>query len=138
VRFDETIGFLLLASVVWTFFESFNPGAGSMLAGLFGWKAYVFYMPLFLIVPALFRSTDELDRFLRYYVALALPVGLLGAAQFSAGPDSPLNVYAAGVESPGSEEANIATFGEDSYVRITGTFSYISGYSAYLVVMLTL
>src|SRR6266446_10306066 len=60
VRFDETIGFLLLASVVWTFFQSFNPGAGSMLAGLFGWKAYVFYMPLCLMVPALFRSTDEL------------------------------------------------------------------------------
>lgn len=137
VRFGEGLNFLLVFSVAWTFFQSFNPGTGSLTAGLFGWRAYVLYIPLCFMVPALFRSTDELDRFLRYYIALALPVTLLGVAQFSAPTDSPLNVYALGASDSGEEEV-IAVFGEDQFVRVTGTFSYISGYAAYLIVTLGL
>jgi hypothetical protein len=134
--FREGMQLLLFAAVIWTFFQSFNYGPGSLSAGLFGWKAYVFYMPLMLMVPELFESTEELERSLRYYLVLALPVCALGVAQFYSPPDSPLNVYAPGADP--NESSNIAVFGEDALVRITGTFSYISGYGAYLVVVLAL
>jgi len=133
---SEGLRMVLALAAGWTFLESFNPGTGSATAGLFGWKAYVFYVPLCFMVPALFRDAEALDRFLRWYVVIALPVGVLGAAQFSAGVDSPLNVYAPGTTI--GEATNIAVFGEDQFVRVTGTFSYISGYSAYLIAMLAL
>jgi O-antigen ligase len=137
-RFGEGMNWLLLAAVTVTFLESFNSDTGSLVAGLFGWKAYVMYMPLCFMVPAMFRTPEEAERFLHYYLALALPVCLLGVAQFAAPADSPLNVYAPGAAGALAQESDIATFGEDAYVRITGTFSYISGFGTYLVVVLAL
>jgi hypothetical protein len=134
--FSEGLSLLLLLAVTWAFFESFNFGTGSTAAGLFGWKAYVMYVPLCFMVPDLFRSEAELAQYLRCYLAIALPVCILGVAQFSAGADSRLNVYAAGADP--SESGTIAVFGEDALVRITGTFSYISGYGTYLDVSLAL
>src|ERR1041385_610709 len=136
-RFPSGLTILLLCAAAGTFLESFNSDTGSLVAGLFGWKAYVMYMPLCFMVPALFRTREELEVFLRYYLLLTLPVCLLGAAQFAAPPDSPLNVYAPGI-SGASEASDVATFGEDSFVRVTGTFSYISGYGVYLLVVLGL
>src|SRR5436309_6117797 len=46
LRIPESLSFLLVAAAVWTFLESFNPGTGSLLAGFFGWKAYIMYLPL--------------------------------------------------------------------------------------------
>jgi hypothetical protein len=136
--FGEGLNTLLVCAAGWTFLESFNFENGSLLAGLFGWKSYVMYIPLCFMVPALFDGERALAQSLRYYLAIALPVGLLGVAQFSAGSDSPLNVYAAGADSGSGDSGNIAIFGEDAYVRITGTFSYISGYGTYLTVTLAL
>src|SRR5947208_424934 len=62
VRFGEGLSLALTASLVWAFFQSLNPGTGSLLAGLFGWRAYAIYVPLCFIVPALFRTADELER----------------------------------------------------------------------------
>jgi hypothetical protein len=96
----------------------------------------VIYLPVCFLVSDLFRNADELRRFLQLYCGLALPVALLGVAQFYAPPDSPLNVYAHSASA--GEEFRVAVFGEDEYVRVTGTFSYISGYSSYLVVIVAL
>src|ERR1041385_520254 len=137
-RFPSGLTILLLCAAAGTFLESFNSDTGSLVAGLFGWKAYVMYMPLCFMVPAMFRTPEEAERFLHYYLALALPVCLLGAAQFAAPADSPLNVYAPGAAGALAQESDIATFGEDAYVRITGTFSYISGFGTYLVVVVAL
>src|SRR5436309_1714962 len=56
--FREGMQLLLFAAVIWSFFQSFNYGPGSLSAGLFGWKAYVFYIPLMLMVPELFESIE--------------------------------------------------------------------------------
>jgi hypothetical protein len=133
----STLTLLLFCSVCWTFLESFNLGTGSLAAGLFGWKAYVIYMPLCFMLSDLFPTSKDFETFLRWYILLALPVTLLGVAQFNAGADSPLNTYAPGVSGT-ADVSDIAAFGEDSYVRITGTFSYISGYCSYLNVILAL
>jgi hypothetical protein len=63
---------------------------------------------------------------------IAIPIAILGFVQSAAGPDSFVNVYASY-----SEDAAVATrFGEDySLARTSGTFSYISGYTAYLTIM---
>jgi len=111
--------------------QVFNTRLSSVAVGLFGFKAYLLYVPLCFMLRDLFRSSEELQSFLKWYLLLVIPVGALGTLQFFSPPNSPINTYVAG------EEADIATFGgpdEIARARITGTFSYISGYTAYLTV----
>ena len=109
----------------------FNPSLPSPLVGLLGFKAYFLYVPLLWIVPAAYRTEREIGQVVRRYLLLALPVGALAAAQFFAPADSPLNTYAR----TGGEAGTIITFGAVQRVRVTGTFSFITGYSAYLQVV---
>lgn len=108
----------------WCAFQIFNPSLGSPIIGLFGLKAYLFYIPLMWMIPTLFESQEELYQFLRNYLLLVIPVAILAIAQFFSPTNSPLNVYAAGAVK------QVATAGEN--VRVTGTFPYISGYSTYM------
>ena len=80
------------------------------------------------MLPNLFQSEEELYKFLRSYLLLVIPVGILGIAQFLSPPSSPLNIYA------NEEGLAKATFGATNLVRVTGTFSYLSGYAVYLIV----
>jgi hypothetical protein len=95
--------------------------------GILGFKAYFLYVPLLVILPAVFPDSASLARFLRRYVLIAIPVGLLAMAQFFSPANSFLNTYARG----GVESAT--TFGSSNFVRVTGTFSYITGFSSYLL-----
>lgn len=112
--------------------QIFNPALPNVLVGILGFKAYFLYVPLLWVVPAAFRTDRELARFLKRYVLLAIPVGLLAVAQFRSGSDSALNVYARG------NTTEITTFGSSTQVRVTGTFSYITGYSSYVLTMVIL
>ncbi len=106
-----------------------NPNFGSPIQGLFGLKMYFMYLPLVFIMPRLFRSEEEAVRQLTWFVWIAVPICLLGLAQWRAGPDSPLNVYA-NVSESGRGPAG---FGFGDKVRITGTFSYIAGHTTFLL-----
>ncbi len=108
--------------------EIFNPALPNLLVGIFGFKAYFFYVPLIFVLPAAFRNDSELHLFLWRYCLLAIPVGLLAIAQFFSPSSSLLNTYARS-----SEDAYVVTFGSSSYVRVTATFSFITGYTAYLL-----
>jgi hypothetical protein len=113
--------------------EIFNPELPNVLVGIFGFKAYFFYVPLIFVLPAAFRSDAELHLFLWRYSLLAIPVGLLGIAQFFSPSTSILNTYARS-----SEDAYVATFGSSTFVRVTATFSFITGYTAYLLTAIVL
>ena len=116
--------------------QIFNPKLPNLLVGIFGFKAYFLYVPLIFVLPAAFASDRELIVFLRRYILLSIPVGILGVAQFFSPSSSALNTYARADEAT-SAMANgsgyVSTFGSSQYVRVTATFSYISGYSSYLV-----
>ncbi len=110
--------------------EIFNPNLPNTLVGILGFKAYFLYVPLVWVVPAAFEDDRELARFLSRYSLLAIPIGLLALAQFASPASSRLNTYARG----GGEAGLITTFGSSQQVRVTGTFSYISGYTSYLLI----
>jgi hypothetical protein len=129
------ISALLAAAALFGLLEVLNPRLPNLLVGVLGFKAYFFYVPLLWVVPAAFSSPGELAVFLRRYVLLAIPVGLLATAQFFSSPTSFLNTYAR----PGDGEIFYATtFGSSNFVRVTGTFSFISGYTSYLLAMVIL
>jgi hypothetical protein len=121
----------LVASAGFGLLEIFNPNLPNLLVGALGFKAYFFYVPLLYVMPAAFSSDVELARFLRRYTLISIPVGLLAMAQFFSPGSSPLNTYARGGDEGGGGSL-ATTFGSSSFVRVTGTFSYISGYASYL------
>lgn len=127
---------ILLMSALIGLLQIFNPNLPNLLVGVFGFKAYFFYTPLLFVLPAAFADDAELYRFLRRYALIAIPVGVLATAQFFSPASSALNTYARSTQ----ETAYVATFGSSTHVRVTATFPFITGYTAYLLatVILTL
>jgi hypothetical protein len=120
---------LLVAGAFLGLLQIFNPNLPNLLVGILGFKAYFFYVPLIFLLPTMFRTDQELMVQIHRYLLLAIPVGLLAVAQFFSPPGSVLNTYAR----PDADAAGIATFGSSTYVRVTATFSFISGYTSYLL-----
>ncbi len=123
------INLVTFIAALWCAFHALNPSLGSPLVGILGLKSYVLYIPLMWMMPALFQSEEDLYKFLRSHLLLAIPVGLLGIIQFFSPVSSPINTY-----TPGST-AEVATFGTAGLntVRITGTFPYVNSYTGYLI-----
>jgi hypothetical protein len=119
---------LLAAAALFGLLEVFNPGLPNLLVGIFGFKAYFYYVPLLFVVPAAFPNDAAVHRFLWRYALIAIPVGLLAVAQFFSPASSFLNTYARS-----NEDAYVATFGSSTYVRVTSTFSFITGFTTYLL-----
>jgi hypothetical protein len=123
----SSVALLLSFAAAYGALQIFNPELPSILLGLFGFRSYFIYVPLVLVLPAVFPTDSSLIRFLRRYLLLAIPTGLLACLQFFSPMSSPLNAYVRG----GIED--VMSFGTSSYVRVTSTFSYISGYTSYLL-----
>jgi hypothetical protein len=125
---------VILTLSFWFFLlEVANPNSPSLLVGIIGFKSYLLYAVLLFIVPYAFDSVGDLDRNLKSYMLFMLPVVLLGFVQFTLPADHYLNTY---VKQENAAEMMIANFGEaKSYVRTTGTFSYISGFCTFLTAM---
>src|SRR5258708_31657242 len=74
--------------------QIFNPRLPNLMVGAFGFKAYFLYVPILFILPAAFPTDRALLTFLRRYVQLSIPVGILAVAQFFSPASSTLNTYA--------------------------------------------
>ncbi|MGB7441349.1 MAG: hypothetical protein WA919_09805 [Coleofasciculaceae cyanobacterium] len=127
---SDLLKILIFLVTGWCSFQAFNPSLGSPIVGIFGLKAYLFYIPLMWMLPNLFTSEEELRQFVRSYLLLVIPIGILGIVQYFSPISSPINAYAPG------EVDSVAAF--NGHVRITGTFSYIGGYAIYLIVSFAL
>jgi hypothetical protein len=110
--------------------EVFNPDSPSILIGLLGLKNYFLYAPIAFIFPYIITSREQFLELVRRYLILAIPVAILGFIQVAAGPGSSLNTYVGNTDDAPSV---IVYFGGHyDIVRTTGTFSYITGYTAFL------
>ena len=120
---------ILIVGFLFGCLEVLNPNSPSILVGLMGLKTYFLYAPIAFILPYVITSRDQFLTLIRRYLILAIPVAILGFVQVVAGPASSLNMYVGSSE----DAPMLATFGKEfDLVRTSGTFSYISGYSAFL------
>jgi hypothetical protein len=120
---------ILVVSFLFGALEVFNPNSPSVLVGLMGLKAYFLYAPVAFILPYAFKSREHLFPLIKRYIVMAIPVAALGFLQIMAGPQSSLNTYVSHSE---DAPALLARFGNEDLVRTAGTFSYVSGYTAFL------
>ncbi len=106
--------------------QALNPSLGSPFVGLLGLKAYFIYVPLIWILPSMFKTEDDLIRFLRWNLLLVIPVALVGIQQYFSPADSWINSYAPG-------EVDLIAVTKSGSVRITSTFSFINSFQGYLI-----
>ena len=113
---------------------TFHPNIGSPLAALLGIRGYLFYIPIVLVMPYIFRDRASMIRQVAIYVMLAIPICLLGVIQFKSDGFSVINTYASG-----TAEWGASTFGgSEGQVRVTGTFSYLSGHVVFVCIFISL
>jgi hypothetical protein len=123
------IKIVLVVGFVFGCIEILNPNSPSILVGLAGVKTYFLYAPVAFILPYTVKSREHLFALIRRYLIMAIPVAVLGFIQIMAGPESSLNTYVSYTE----DDALLVHFGAAyDLVRTSGTFSYISGYTAFL------
>ncbi|OYW71064.1 MAG: hypothetical protein B7Z37_28775 [Verrucomicrobia bacterium 12-59-8] len=130
LRVPGTIIFLLCALVS---FSALNPNIGSPLLAAYGLKIYFMYVPLTFMMPYLFRTQQEMLRQLTWYVLLAIPICLLGFLQYSSDRFSVINTFASGMSETGA-----TGFGVGDRARVTGTFSYLTGHTTFVIVFFAL
>lgn len=121
------INVLIVFLVLWGLLSVFNPQLPSFKVGIIGIIIHFYFIPLVFIVPNIFYQKEDLMSFLKRYSLFSLPLLILGIIQFFSPRYSPINQYVV-------KTAHIAISG--GYARITSTFSYISGYTAYLSLLI--
>ena len=111
-----------------------------LLLGVYGWRAYFFYVPLAFLIGAQFRRVD-LMLFARVTLLLAIPIGVLVLAQFASPPNAPINVGVAEEQALQFKSVGITI----DRIRTTGTFTapagqqqFIASAFAFLLAMLLL
>jgi len=131
-KFAWALGF------AWTVAELFNPDHKSTELGLLGLRAYWLWWLAPLVIATVLQREKHKRRAVYVLLTFAAGISLFAAAQFAAPPDSALNLYSVvdGQEVYASE----ATVSATGRARVSSTFSYISGFSAFtmLVPALTL
>jgi hypothetical protein len=118
---------LILAACVMVALSALHPNIGSWPAAVLGVKNYVIYVPLFFLAPQLFLTKQSLFSQLSAYCLFSIPICLLGLLQWRSDAFSVLNTYAQGTGDYGA-----TTFGTSTHVRITGTFSYLTGHTVFV------
>lgn len=113
--------------------SALNPNIGSMLLAVYGVKIYFMYLPLTFMMPYLFRTEAEMIRHLTWYALLAIPICALGFLQYASDKFSVINTFAGG-----TDEWGATGFGVGDRVRVTGTFSYLTGHTTFVIIFYTL
>ncbi len=126
---DASARALFVLYAAWVLLESGNLNLPSVLVGIWGLKAHLLYASLILLLPLAFNNLDELFRWLvKIYPWVVIPVCSLAFVQLVSPADSFINQSVKG----GTEATSY--FGDAGLVRVTGTFSYISGMGAFVQV----
>jgi hypothetical protein len=122
--------FLLCALVS---FSALNPNIGSGILAFYGLKIYFMYVPLAFMMPYLFRSQQEMQQQMTWYALMAIPICTLGFLQYGSDRFSVINTFAAGMSETGA-----VGFGVGDRARVTGTFSYITGHTTFVIIFFAL
>lgn len=117
-------GYVMVLYVAYCFIQVFNPALPNFLLGIWGFKLQVLYASLIILIPAAFPTFEALTSWLKRYLMLSVPIFILCIFQFNLPPDHLVNIYA--------RSRSIDILRGVEAVRVTGTFSYISGMAYYV------
>jgi hypothetical protein len=129
-------GVWMAAAMAWTVIEVFNPENSSKLLGFIGLRAYWLWWLAPVVVATAIRNAKNKRRAIYFLLATSIGISILAAAQFASPPDSAINLYS----TVDGEEvyASMATISTTGRARVSGTFSFLSGFAAFTVLVPTL
>jgi hypothetical protein len=113
---------------LWVFLAAFNPWLPNAAVALWGLKTYFLIACGFIVLlPLVYKNTESLLRSLvKWYPWIVIPICILGIVQVFSSADSIFNKQVR------DDVEGIATFGSANLIRVSGTFSYISGMTSFI------
>jgi hypothetical protein len=126
-------GPILVAAVVWTVLEMFNPEHQSLTLGLIGLRAYWLWWLAPVLVATSLRHSAHKTKAIYALLVISSVVAILAAVQFASPPTSTVNLYST---VDGQEiYADIAAVGSTGRARVASTFSFLSGFCAFTILV---
>jgi hypothetical protein len=127
-------GVVLILAIAWTVLEMFNPAHQSFVLALIGLRAYWLWWLAPMVVAGLLQHEHTKRRAIVALLVMSTGIAILAALQFAAPADSALNVYSV----VDGEEQYANQIGATGRARVASTFSYISGFSDFSVLVPTI
>jgi hypothetical protein len=120
----------------WTVIELFNPEQGSGLLAMIGLRAYWFWWLAPVVIASMLQEEKQKRRAIYVLLGVAGLISVLAALQFAAPPDSALNLYS--VVDGEEIYASNAIVQSTGRARVSSTFSFITGFSDFTILIPTL
>jgi hypothetical protein len=128
---------VLPMAIGWTVIELANPRQASWVLGLIGLRAYWLWWIAPPIIAGVLQNETTRRRAIYVLVGVAAMVSILAVFQFASPADSDLNLYSVvdGEEIHASDMATVAATGR---ARVASTFSFLSGFVDFCLLVPTL
>jgi hypothetical protein len=131
VRLFRGFPIWLGAGIVVTLLQVFNPDHASMLLGFIGVRAYWLWWLAPVVVAGLLGRGKVLRGAIAIIIGVSLVVAAFAIVQFDLPSDDPLNAYAWS----DTTTNDVATVLSTGRVRVTSTFSYLSGFTNFVILI---
>jgi hypothetical protein len=118
---------VLVAAFGWTLLEVFNPEQDNLLDGLFGMRSYWLWWVAPLVVASMLRTEKDRRRVTMVFVGISLVAAIYAFRQFESSGTDEINAYA-----NTQAKQTVAMVGTTMRVRVTSTFSYITGFADFV------
>ncbi len=125
-------GVVLALAVTWTLFEALNAALASPALALLGLRAYWLWWLAPLVIASALRAPQDRQHAVMLLAGFALVVAAGAAWQFSSPADAEINTYALYEGRALNEVATVASTGR---VRVSSTFSYVSGFADFAILV---
>jgi len=122
-RLYRGFGLILGAAISWTLVQMANPEQRSMVLAILGLRSYWLWWLAPLVVATALRKERDWQAAGVMLGVVSLIAGLYAMIQFEYPSDAPINQYAWG-----SDAMGVASVAATGRVRVTSTFSYLSGF----------
>jgi hypothetical protein len=123
----------LLLAFGWTVVEMFNPDHKSLPLAFLGLRAYWVWWIAPVVVAGVLRDAKTKRKAIMLLAVTAGAIAILAAVQFASPPTSAVNLYT--VQNGEEIYADIATVHATGRARVSGTFSFLSGFSAFTILV---
>lgn len=130
-------GVVWVAGFIWTVIEIANPSQGSFALGLIGMRAYWLWWAAPLMIASILQTAKHRRNAIYIMAYFAIGISVFAALQFVSPPDSAINLYSV-VDGEAVHAADAGIVYSTGRARVSGTFSFISGFSDFTLLVPTL
>lgn len=123
---------IIILAFVWTVAQVFNPAQQSLLLGLLGLRGYWLWWLAPLLIATVLENARERERATQVLAGIAIAVAAFAVLQFASPASSAINSYAL---YGGETVLDVATIASTGRARVSSTFSYITGFTDFTVLL---